>query len=48
MKNLIAFFNDTFPLSDKVLSLMGEFFVFEELKKGEYFIRIGYCKSLLH
>lgn len=41
MENLIAFFNDAFPLSDKVLSLMGELFVVDELKKGEYFIREG-------
>jgi CRP-like cAMP-binding protein len=41
MEKLIAFFNDTFPLSDKVLSLMSEIFVFDELKKGEYFVREG-------
>lgn len=41
MENLIAFFNDTFPLSDKVLGLMSEIFVFDELKKGEYFISEG-------
>jgi CRP-like cAMP-binding protein len=47
VENLIAFFNNTFPLSDKVLSLMSEFFVFEELKKGEYFIRKGqYAKEI--
>ena len=41
MENLIAFFNNTFPLSDKVLSYMSEVFVLDELKKGEYFIREG-------
>ncbi|MEP1600886.1 Crp/Fnr family transcriptional regulator [Ekhidna sp.] len=41
MNNLIAFFNNTIPLSEKVLSLMSEVFVFDELKKGEYFIRKG-------
>lgn len=47
MENLITFFNDTFPLSDKALSLMGELFVFEELKKGTYFIRKGqYAKEI--
>ncbi len=39
MKNLITFFNNIIPLSEKTLSLMSEIFVFDELKKGEYFIR---------
>jgi len=47
MKNLIEFFNSTIPLSDKVLSLMSEIFVFDELKKGEYFIKKGqYAKEI--
>ena len=41
MEKLIAFFNNSFPLSEKVLGLMGELFVYDELKKGAYFIREG-------
>lgn len=41
MKNLIAFFNNTIPLSEKTLSLISEVFVLAELKKGDYFIREG-------
>jgi len=41
MKNLITFFNDIIPLSEKTLSLMSEIFVSSVLKKGEHFIRKG-------
>jgi len=41
MENLIAFFNSITPLSEKTLSLMGELFVFDELKKEEDFIKKG-------
>ena len=41
MENLIKFFNNTVQLSEKVVSLMGEIFVCDELKKGAYFIRKG-------
>ncbi len=47
MENLISFFNNIIPLSDKTLSLIGEFFVFDELKKGDYFIKKGqYAKEI--
>lgn len=41
MEKLIAFFNKTIPLSTKTLGLMGEVFVPDGLKKGEYFIKKG-------
>ena len=41
MENLIKFFNNTSPLSEKVLSLMGEIFVYDELKKGDFFVKKG-------
>ena len=41
MENLIAFFNNIIPLSEKTLGLIGEFFIPGELKKGEYFIKKG-------
>lgn len=41
MKNIIAFFNNIRPLSEKTMGLIGEIFVPAELKKGEYFIRKG-------
>lgn len=41
MEKLISFFNNTVPLSEKTLSLISEIFVYDELKKGEYFIREG-------
>lgn len=41
MENLIAFFNKTASLSENTLNLMSDFFVYDELKKGEYFIREG-------
>ncbi|MEQ9401975.1 MAG: Crp/Fnr family transcriptional regulator [Cyclobacteriaceae bacterium] len=47
MENLFTFFNNTFPLSEKTLSMMSELFVFDELKKGEYFIKKGqYAKEI--
>lgn len=47
MKNLIEFFNNTLPLSDEVLRLISETFVFDELKKGDYFIKKGqYAKEI--
>lgn len=36
---MITFFNNIMPLSEKTISLMSQIFVFDELKKGEYFIR---------
>lgn len=39
MKNLIIFFNNIIPLSEKTLNLISELFVADELKKGEYFIK---------
>jgi CRP-like cAMP-binding protein len=41
MENIITFFNNIMPLSEKTLGLMSEIFVYEELKKEEYFIRKG-------
>lgn len=41
MEKIISFFNSIIPLSEKTISLMSEIFIFEELKKGEYFIRKG-------
>ncbi len=41
MENLLTFFQKTTSLSEKTIGLMGDFFVFDELKKGEYFIRKG-------
>jgi CRP-like cAMP-binding protein len=41
MKNLIQFFNSINPLSEKTIGLMKEVFVYDELKKGEVFIKEG-------
>ncbi|CAD5249562.1 MULTISPECIES: Crp/Fnr family transcriptional regulator [unclassified Imperialibacter] len=41
MENLIKFFNSTVPLSEKVISLMAGMFVYDELKKGAYFVKTG-------
>lgn len=41
MEKLISFFNDIIPLSEKTLSLMGEHFTFDVLKKEEFFIKKG-------
>lgn len=41
MENIITFFNNIVPLSEKTISLMGEIFVAAKLKKGEYFIKKG-------
>ena len=41
MENLISFFNNIIPLPEKALSLMSEIFIYDELKKGAYFIREG-------
>ncbi|MEO9476732.1 MAG: Crp/Fnr family transcriptional regulator [Cyclobacteriaceae bacterium] len=41
MENVISFFNNIIPLSERTVSLISEFFVFDELKKGEYFIKKG-------
>ena len=47
MENLLAFFNNTAPLSESTLSLMSKIFVFDELKKGDYFIQKGqYAKEI--
>lgn len=48
MKNLFDFFNNTLPLSEEALKLMSEIFVYDELKKGEYFVKKGqYAKDYL-
>jgi CRP-like cAMP-binding protein len=41
MENIIAFFNSIMPLSEKTLGLMSEIFVYDEMKKEDYFIRKG-------
>lgn len=41
MENLIAFFTNIAPLSEKTLSLMQEVFAYDELRQGEYFIKEG-------
>lgn len=41
MEKLISFFTNTFPLSENTLALMGEIFVFDELKNGDYFVKEG-------
>ena len=41
MENIIAFFNNIKPLSEKTIGLMSEVFVPGKLKKGEYFIKKG-------
>ena len=41
MKNLIEFFNKINPLSIETINLMKEVFVYDELKKGEEFIKEG-------
>ncbi|SMD36329.1 cAMP-binding domain of CRP or a regulatory subunit of cAMP-dependent protein kinases [Reichenbachiella faecimaris] len=41
MENIISFFNNIIPLSEKTLGLMSKVFISAELKKGEYFIRKG-------
>lgn len=41
MKNLASFFNKFSPLSEQTLALMESVFVFDELKKGDYFVREG-------
>ena len=41
MENIITFFNNIQPLSEKTLGLMSKIFEPDELKKGEYFIRKG-------
>lgn len=47
MENLIAFFNKISPLSEQVLRLMQEVFVYDELKKGDYFVKKGqYAKEI--
>jgi len=47
MENLLTFFQKTTSLSEKTLGLMSDFFVFDELKKGDYFIRKGqYAKEI--
>lgn len=43
MENLINFFNDIFPLSEKVVSLMREIIVYDELKKGFVFHKRRRC-----
>jgi CRP-like cAMP-binding protein len=47
MKNFIAFFDRFQSLSTRVLDLMAKFFIYDELKKGEYFIKEGqYAKEI--
>ncbi len=41
MKNLVIFLNHISPLSEQTLALMEPLFVFDKLKKGDYFIREG-------
>jgi len=41
MENLITFFQKTTSLSVKTIGLMSIFFVYDELKKGDYFIKEG-------
>lgn len=41
MESLIAYFNSVTPLSEKLMDLMREVFVYDELKKDEYFVRKG-------
>lgn len=41
MENLIQFFNTINPLSDETIGLMKEVFVYDELEKGEEFIKEG-------
>ncbi|MFY0686017.1 MAG: Crp/Fnr family transcriptional regulator [Cyclobacteriaceae bacterium] len=47
MENLIGFFKQFSPLSDDLLSLMSDIFIYSELKKGEYFVKKGqYAKEI--
>lgn len=47
LENIITYFNNIIPLSEKTIRLMSELFVFDELKKGEYFIKKGqYAKEI--
>ena len=47
MENLVAFLNNFSPLSLETLALMGEFFTFAELKKGDFFVQEGeYAKEI--
>ncbi len=41
MKNIISFLKNISPLSAQTLSLVESVFVFDELKKGDYFVREG-------
>jgi CRP-like cAMP-binding protein len=41
MEKIVAFFTNIIPLSEETLALMSEIFVYDELKKGEYFIQKG-------
>jgi len=41
MESIITFFNNFLPLSEKTMSLIGNVFVSDELKKGDYFIKKG-------
>lgn len=41
MESIIKFFNNIIPLSEKTISSISKLFVFDELKKEEYFIRKG-------
>lgn len=41
MKNIILFLKNISPLSEKTIALMDTIFVFDELKKGDYFVREG-------
>lgn len=41
MENLIKFLNNKISLSENTLDLINEIFTYDELKKGEFFIREG-------
>ena len=47
MDKLLAFFNSTAPLSDRLLELIPQVFNLDELKKGDFFIKEGqYAKEI--
>lgn len=47
MKNILSFLQEISPLSQQTLALVESVFVFDELKKGEYFVREGeYAKEI--
>ena len=47
MENLVAFFDDIITLSETTKNLIGSIFSYDELKKGDYFIKKGqYAKEI--